>query len=43
MTFVVMCAVYIPHKMGIRLEDSLVATDTGPKLFTHVEREIMVP
>jgi Xaa-Pro dipeptidase len=43
MTFVVMCAVYIPHEMGIRLEDSLVATETAPKLFNHVEPEISVP
>lgn len=42
MTFVVMCAVYVPHKMGMRLEDSLVATDTGPKLLTHVDREITI-
>lgn len=42
MTFVVMCAIYIPNKMGIRLEDSLVATETGPRLFNHVEREITV-
>jgi Xaa-Pro aminopeptidase len=43
MTFVVMCAVYIPQKMGIRLEDSLAATETGPKLFNHVRQEIIVP
>jgi Xaa-Pro dipeptidase len=34
--------IYIPNKMGIRLEDVVVVTDAGPKVLTHSPREIFV-
>jgi Xaa-Pro aminopeptidase len=34
--------IYIPDKMGIRLEDVVVVTDAGPKVLTHAPREIFL-
>jgi len=34
--------IYIPDKMGIRLEDAVVVTEEGPKVLNHAEYEFNI-
>ncbi|MGE5360849.1 MAG: M24 family metallopeptidase [Bacteroidales bacterium] len=42
MVFTVEPGAYLPGWGGVRLEDDLVVTDDGPRLLTHVPRELAV-
>ncbi len=42
MVFVVECAVYLDKEMGLRLEDAVVATDSGPRKLNKLDPEYNV-
>jgi Xaa-Pro aminopeptidase len=42
MTFSVEPGVYIPHRFGIRIEDTVAVSDDGPRRFNHATRELLI-
>lgn len=42
MTFSIEPGIYIPGDLGIRIEDSIVVTETGSESFTHTSKELLV-
>ena len=34
--------IYLPGRGGVRIEDTLVVTDTGPRILTEAPRDLVV-